>query len=122
MASFVKLAKGGVVQGGLEEVPSFANGGVVKRPTFAMIGDNPSRQEAVIPMQGGKVPVDMQNANTGTMMIENLSILPGANIDQALMDKPMEFFVDLVQEKILPALNIAGQSGATTTLEFRGAR
>jgi hypothetical protein len=55
-------------------------------------------------------------------MIENLSILPGANIDQALMDKPMEFFVDLVQEKILPALNIAGQSGATTTLEFRGAR
>jgi tape measure domain-containing protein len=122
MASFVKLAKGGVVQGGLEEVPSFANGGVVKRPTFAMIGDNPSRQEAVIPMQGGRVPVDMQNANTGTMMIENLSILPGANIDQALMDKPMEFFVDLVQEKILPALNIAGQSGATTTLEFRGAR
>ena len=31
-------------------IPSFAEGGIVTSPTLAMIGDNPSRKEAVIPL------------------------------------------------------------------------
>lgn len=47
-------AKGGVFMGGLH-VPSFASGGVVRKPTFALIGDaagNPTRgsEEAVLPL------------------------------------------------------------------------
>jgi hypothetical protein len=48
--------------------------------------------------------------------------MPGANIDQALMDKPATYWVDLAQEKILPALNTLGQAGNTTTLKQRESR
>ena len=58
----------------------------------------------------------------GTVVIQKLEIMPGANVDQALVDKPMTFWVDLAQEKILPALNTLGQAGNTTTLNFRGNR
>ena len=112
-------AKGGVFRGGLN-VPSFAGGGIVRRPTFAMIGDNPQRQEAVIPMQNGQVPVNLKGG--GVQAIEQLNILPHANIDQALMDKPIEFWVALAQEKILPALNSLGQDGSTTSLAFQETR
>jgi hypothetical protein len=56
------------------------------------------------------------------VVIQKLEIMPGANVDQALVDKPMTFWVDLAQEKILPALNTLGQAGNTTTLNFRGNR
>lgn len=31
-------------------VPSFAKGGIVTQPTLAMVGDNPSRREAIVPL------------------------------------------------------------------------
>ena len=115
----IKMAKGGIVQGGLK-VPSFATGGITTAPTLAMIGDNPNRREAVVPLPDGRsIPVDI---NGGVQSIAQLNILPNANIDQALMDKPMSFWVDLAQEKILPALNSLGQTGATTSLGFRASR
>lgn len=115
----IRMAKGGIVQGGLK-VPSFATGGITTAPTLAIIGDNPNRREAVVPLPDGRsIPVDM---NGGVQSIAQLNILPNANIDQALMDKPMSFWVDLAQEKILPALNTLGQTGATTSMAFRASR
>jgi len=32
-------------------IPSFAGGGIVDRPTLAMVGDNPGRKEAIIPSE-----------------------------------------------------------------------
>ncbi len=34
------------------KVPSFAKGGIVTRPTLALIGDNPGGREAVVPLNG----------------------------------------------------------------------
>jgi len=113
------MAKGGIVQGGLK-VPSFATGGITTAPTLALIGDNPNRREAVVPLPDGRsIPVDLKG---GVQSIGQLNILPNANIDQALMEKPMSFWVDLVQEKILPALNTLGKSGATTSMQFQSSR
>ena len=113
------LAKGGIVQGGLK-VPSFATGGITTAPTLALIGDNPNHREAVVPLPDGRsIPVDLKG---GVQSIGQLNILPNANIDQALMEKPMSFWVDLVQEKILPALNTLGKSGATTSMQFQSSR
>ena len=113
------FAKGGIVQGGLK-VPSFATGGITNAPQLALIGDNSNHREAVVPLPDGRsIPVDL---NGGVQSIAQLNILPNANIDQALMEKPMSFWVDLAQEKILPALNTLGKSGATTSMEFQASR
>jgi len=117
--AIMKRAKGGIVQGGLK-VPSFATGGITTAPTLALIGDNPNHREAVVPLPDGRsIPVDLKG---GVQSIGQLNILPNANIDQALMEKPMSFWVDLVQEKILPALNTLGKSGATTSMQFQSSR
>jgi hypothetical protein len=113
------LKDGGIVKGGLE-VPSFASGGITNAPTLAMIGDNSNNREAVVPLPDGRsIPVDMQG---GVQSIGQLNILPNANIDEALMEKPMSFWVDLVQAKILPALNNLGKDGETTSLAFKESR
>jgi hypothetical protein len=113
------FGKGGVTNS--LSVPSFANGGITTAPQLAVIGDNPNNREAIVPLPDGKsIPVDMQGS--GVQSIGQLNILPDANIDQALMEKPMSYWVDLVQEKILPAMNSLGQTGATTSLEYRASR
>jgi len=40
-------------------IPAFAAGGLVNRPTLAMVGE--SGPEAVIPLQGGKIPTRMES-------------------------------------------------------------
>ena len=64
----------------------------------------------------------MNGAMGGGVVIQNLSIMPNSSIDQALMDKPASYWLEMAQEKILPALNTLGQGGETTTMEFRGVR
>ena len=58
----------------------------------------------------------------GGIVIQNLSIMPNSSIDQALMDKPASYWLEMAQEKILPALNTLGQGGETTTMGFREPR
>jgi hypothetical protein len=116
------FAEGGIVQGGLRPIKaiSAAAGGVFTSPTLAMIGDNPERQEAVIPMKHGKVPVELRGERGGTTIaIRELNIMPNANIDEALFDKPLDWWTGLARERILPALNELGEARATTTLRFR---
>ena len=122
------FAKGGITEGGLTplstSVISAADGGIFKSPTLALIGDNPERQEAVIPMQNGKVPVELRgDTNNGgsQIYIKELSIMQGATIDEALTNKSMDFWINLVKQKILPSINELGSNGATTTLRLREA-
>ena len=102
-------------------MPSYANGGITTEPQLAVIGDNANNREAVVPLPDGRsIPVDLQGG--GNQTIGTINIMPNAQIDQALMDKPMSYWRDFTERKILPALNVLGKSGSTTTLNFRKAR
>lgn len=60
-----------------EAAPQFAQGGVVSKPTFGLMGE--SGPEAVIPLAGGKIPVEMRgkaqptniNINFGDVSVRN---------------------------------------------------
>ena len=112
------FAKGGVTNA--LSVPSFAQGGVTRAPQLALIGDNSNNREAVVPLPDGRsIPVDMKG---GVQSIGQLNILPNASIDEALMNQPMSYWEDLVQERILPAINTLGSQGESITTEFRSKR
>lgn len=98
---------------------NLATGGIVRSPTLAMIGEG-GEPEAVVPLSKAE---QMGFGGGGQpMVIQNLSIFPNANLDAALLDRPQSYWVDLVQEKVLPALNELGTSGSTVTLEFQETR
>lgn len=69
------MAGGGITRGGIG-LPSYADGTVVSGPRPAMIGDNPERMEAVIPMRNRKVPVEITGGGGGTT--ENTTIVINA--------------------------------------------
>lgn len=100
----------------------FADGGRVTGGGPYVVGEE--GPELFTPSSGGTItPNDeMSGAMGGGVVIQNLSIMPNSSIDQALMDKPASYWLEMAQEKILPALNTLGQGGETTTMEFRGVR
>lgn len=59
----------GVFNTALNQIPSFAGGGEVTKPTLALIGDNPGRREMVIPseqygrMGGGRLTTEVSGRN-----------------------------------------------------------
>jgi len=57
----------------------------------------------------------------GGVIVEQLQIMPNANIDEALFDKPLDWWIELAKNKVLPALNELGEAGALTTLTYEGA-
>tara|TARA_Y100000401_G_scaffold59526_1_gene47223 strand:+ start:827 stop:3175 length:2349 start_codon:yes stop_codon:yes gene_type:complete len=101
-----------------KKLSPFADGGrpMVGQP--ALVGER--GPELFVPDQAGTIIPNEQMV--GGIVIQNLNIMPGANIDAALTEKPMTYWVDLTQEKILPALNTLGQAGNTTTLQTREPR
>ena len=108
----------GKAVGKIGKLFGFADGGNPPVGVPSIVGER--GPELFVPRSAGTiVPNEMMG---GSIMIEKLEILPGANIDAALTEKPMSYWVDLTQEKILPALNTLGQAGNTTTLGFRGSR
>ena len=103
---------------GVKKVFGFADGGRPPLNQPSIVGER--GPELFVPDSAGTiVPNEMLG---GMQSIGVVNILPNASIDKALTDKPMSFWVDLTQQKILPALNNLGQSGSTTTLNFRKAR
>jgi hypothetical protein len=97
----------------------FAAGGPIGAGQLSMVGEE--GPELFVPKTAGDIiPNDQLGGRP--MIIQNLSIFPHANIDQALMDKPMEYWVSVAQTKILPALNTLGQAGSVTNLTFEEAR
>ena len=108
----------GSVAKGLKKISPFADGGRPPLNQPSLVGER--GPELFVPDSAGTiVPNEMLG---GMQSIGVVNILPNASIDKALTDKPMSFWVDLTQQKILPALNNLGQSGSTTTLNFRKAR
>lgn len=78
---FPGMADGGVVNasgggGGVSLVPQMANGGIVKGPTMAMVGEG-RFNEAVVPLPNGKaIPVDMGKGGGGNV---NSSVVVNIN-------------------------------------------
>ena len=60
----VFAAEGGIFAGALRPIAAFAGGGIVRRPTVAMVGEG-GGPEAVIPLKGGAVPVDLNLGGSG---------------------------------------------------------
>lgn len=108
---------GGIFKKG-KKLLGFADGGRPPLGVASLVGEE--GPELFVPDTPGTIVPN--GGMGGTVVIQKLEIMPGANVDQALVDKPMTFWVDLAQEKILPALNTLGQAGNTTTLNFRGNR
>ena len=114
------LSGGGLISLGRKALKKFgfADGGRPPLGMASIVGEE--GPELFVPDTPGTIVPN--GGMGGTVVIQKLEIMPGANVDQALVDKPMTFWVDLTQEKILPALNTLGQAGNTTTLQFRGNR
>lgn len=68
--------------GGQTLIPALAKGGIVSRPTLALIGDNIGHREAVVPLTGP----DAHQLGGGGLTIENLTIhaAPNEPIDSSL--------------------------------------
>lgn len=70
-------------------IPSFATGGIVTKPTLAMIGDNPGRKEAVIPSElwpmlgGGNSAVEV----TGSFELRNDVLLAAVTQGQKQVNR-----------------------------------
>ena len=61
--------------GGQTLIPALAKGGIVTRPTLALLGDNPGHREAVIPLSGP----DAQQHLGRSFTIENVNITAAPN-------------------------------------------
>lgn len=106
------------VIGGIGGMIGFADGGRPPVNQPSIVGERGA--EIFVPDTAGTIIPN--EALGGTQNIGVINIMPYANIDKALTEKPMSYWVSLTQEKILPALNNLGKSGSTTTLNFKGAR
>lgn len=101
----------GIAHGGLENVPEDAT--FFLKQGERVLAPNQNRDLTDF-MDGG--------GNRGGVTIQEVNILPDSSIDEGLFDKPIEFWVDLVRDKILPAFNVLGDEGETTTMAQRTAR
>lgn len=101
----------GALHGGLENVPEDA--------TFFL----KQGERVLAPKQNRDLEQFMAGGGGGRgVTIQEVNILSDASIDEGLFDKPIEFWVDLVRDKILPAFNVLGDEGETTTMSQRTAR
>ena len=101
-----------------KKVKFFADGGRPPVNQVSVVGERGA--ELFVPDKPGTIiPNEMLG---GSQTIGVVNILPNANLDEALLAKPMSYWLELTQEKLLPALNNLGKSGSTTTLDFRRSR
>lgn len=68
------LAQGGILPGPWTPIKAFASGGLVDRPTLGWVGEG-SGPEAVIPLSGGKVPVDIRGGGKKQDVNVNFNIV-----------------------------------------------
>lgn len=81
------FAQGGILRGGLEPMPRAANGGVFTGPQPVLLGDNPSRVEAAVPLPDGRrIPVDLRGGEGGDGTTVNLHIqaIDGPSLEASL--------------------------------------
>lgn len=103
MAPFVA----GAAHGGLESVPA--------ESTYLL-----QKGERVLsPNQNKDLKDYMAQRDRGSVVIQQLNILPNSSIDEALMNKPPEWWRETIRKNILPAMNSLGDMGYSTTLKQR---
>ena len=108
-------AAGAATGAGIAGVAHDGLGFVPREGTFLL-----DKGERVLSPNQNKDLTGFLNGGGGAPVIINkVSILEGASIDEALTEKPMAFWEGLAREKILPALNTLGDFGSTTTLKQR---
>ncbi len=102
---FGQYAMGGIIKGGLQ-IPKLAGGGIYRSPTLAIIGEG-HNDEAVIPLKGGKVPVEMRGGG-GSITIQNFTLsLPNMSLENIDSMRLQTF----VNRQLAPALKQAAASG-----------
>ena len=94
----------GSAHGGLESVPEDATYAIKAGERVLTPGQNKDLESF---MAGGG----------GGVTIKQLNIMPNASIDQALFNKPVAWWAALAKKKILPAMNVLGDLGATSSLK-----
>lgn len=108
------FAKGGIIQGGIEPIPSAAGGGVFRGPQMVQVGDNPSRIEAAVPLEDGRnIPVRIdggQDMGRAGPVIVNFNIQA---IDAA------SFAQKMVTREAQESIRAAVAEGVATRPEFR---
>jgi tape measure domain-containing protein len=97
----------GALHGGLENVPA--------ESTYLL----QAGERVLSPRQNKELTDYLQRGGGGGGVVVNeLNIMPGASIDEALFDKPTSWWSDLVRAKILPAMNSLGRSGHKTAVAY----
>lgn len=76
LGSIFGAEKGGIFPGGFR---AFAGGGIVSRPTLGLVGEG-SRDEAVIPLEGGAVPVILRGNGGGRPVVLNVNVMGGHQV------------------------------------------
>lgn len=94
---------------------------VPRRGTFML--DQGERVVSASTNKDLKEMIDIvKDGRMGGMVIKQLNILPNSSIDEALLNKPKEFWLQVFKRGILPAMNELGSSGVTTTMKTRSGR
>lgn len=81
--------EGGVLPGQFVPIRAFQHGGIASRPTLGLIGEGGS-SEAVIPLKGGKVPVDIRGRGGDTQNINvtfAINAVDAKGIDRLLYER-----------------------------------
>jgi hypothetical protein len=85
-AGMYGLKDGGVLPGGFMPIRAFASGGIADRPTFGIVGEG-GESEAVIPLKGGKVPVEMRGGSSKASINFTIVAADTKDMDRLLMDR-----------------------------------
>jgi len=78
-AAAIGLAGGAVLPGGFEPIKGFQEGAIVKRPTLGIIGEGPY-PEAVLPLKGGKIPVDVRSPSVTVTQHVHISAIDAKSV------------------------------------------
>ncbi|RKY33174.1 MAG: phage tail tape measure protein [Candidatus Omnitrophota bacterium] len=109
VAGIIGFEKGGMAKGGFE--PLEAQGGaIVTKPTLGLVGEG-GRPEAIIPLEGGAVPVKLIGGRAGNIIRFgdiNVTIeLPNVDLENLDQSKINRIF----RLKFIPAIKDAARSG-----------
>jgi hypothetical protein len=87
LSMFYGYKDGGVLPGSFMPIRAFASGGIADRPTLGIIGEG-GGSEAVIPLKGGKVPVELLGGSSKENNF-NFTIVAAdtRDMDRLLMDR-----------------------------------
>lgn len=103
--SILGFKSGGVVPGGWRpvlQVPGFQHGGIVRRPTLGLLGEG-GEDELVVPLKGGKVPVEKKGAEGPTNININIVAADAASFQDMVRRNP-----GAILEPVLESLGRAG--------------